>query len=240
MYKNFIFDLYGTLIDIHTDEDSSIFLKSCSDFLRAFGCNYSAQEFGSTYRKLVDKEAKSISGTEFAEIDLYKVFHQMISDKIEGDADKLVPYFMRFFRLNSTEYLRLYPEIISILEFLKKNGKHVYLLSNAQAGFTLPELKDTGIYDYFDDIFISSIEGYKKPSAEFMKRLLAKHKLEISESIMVGNDWYCDVAVADAVGMDSFYVHTDISPELTGKETASYLKLTGEPLTLSDFTALVK
>lgn len=28
MYENYIFDLYGTLIDIHTDESSKNFLRS--------------------------------------------------------------------------------------------------------------------------------------------------------------------------------------------------------------------
>lgn len=37
MYENYIFDLYGTLIDIHTDESSKNFFKKYAKWLRNQG-----------------------------------------------------------------------------------------------------------------------------------------------------------------------------------------------------------
>lgn len=34
-YQNFVFDLYGTLVDIRTDEEQPSFWRSCSRYL---GC----------------------------------------------------------------------------------------------------------------------------------------------------------------------------------------------------------
>lgn len=42
-----------------------------------------------------------------------------------------------------------------MLEALKKKGKKIYLLSNAQRIFTEYEMHTLGIAKYFDDIFIS-------------------------------------------------------------------------------------
>ena len=37
MYQNYIFDLYGTLVDIHTDEYSKNFFKKYAKWLRKQG-----------------------------------------------------------------------------------------------------------------------------------------------------------------------------------------------------------
>lgn len=45
MYQNYIFDLYGTLIDIHTDEHSKNFLKSMPSGLESKGFILSGNYF---------------------------------------------------------------------------------------------------------------------------------------------------------------------------------------------------
>ena len=109
--------------------------------------------------------------------------------------------------------IKLYPNTLKVLKALKDAGKKVYLLSNAQRVFTWQELTGTGIVDYFDDIFISSDEGCKKPDVAFYKKLIDKHGLNITESVMIGNDSTTDISGASKLGMDAFYVRTAISPE---------------------------
>ena len=48
--KNYIFDLYGTLIDIHTDEQSLSFWKKLCVYLNERGYSYKeiAEELGTT------------------------------------------------------------------------------------------------------------------------------------------------------------------------------------------------
>lgn len=41
-YENYIFDLYGTLIDIHTDEEEKALWKALAKFYRAHGAFYFA------------------------------------------------------------------------------------------------------------------------------------------------------------------------------------------------------
>ena len=47
----------------------------------------------------------------------------------------------QFFRILSTEYIRLYDGAKELLAALRETGKKVYLLSNAQRIFTAYELK---------------------------------------------------------------------------------------------------
>lgn len=121
----------------------------------------------------------------------------------------------QFFRIYSTKYIKLYEGTIEILEYLKEKGKKIYLLSNAQQIFTEYEVKMLGIYDYFDGIVFSSDESCRKPSKMFYNVLFERYQLDKKESVMIGNDWISDIEGAKKFGIDSVYLHTNISPQDT-------------------------
>ena len=99
------------------------------------------------------------------------------------------------------------------LEELRRQGVHLYMLSNAQSCFTIPELRRLGLLDgFFDGIFLSSDFGSKKPFPAFFHAALAQAGLSCSEVLMVGNDPDADIRGADAVGMKSRYIHSWQSP----------------------------
>ena len=47
-----------------------------------------------------------------------------------------------------------------------------------------------------------------KPEKAFMELLMKEEKLDPKESVMVGNEFKCDIAVALRYGMDSIYLNT--------------------------------
>ena len=49
MYQNIIFDLYGTLVDIKTDESKQTFWEELSLFLSYNGAKYSYYELRNRY-----------------------------------------------------------------------------------------------------------------------------------------------------------------------------------------------
>ena len=51
----------------------------------------------------------------------------------------------------------------------------------------------------------------QKALSDFFERLMNEYGLKSSESIMIGNDESADIAGACHVGMDSLYIHTEIS-----------------------------
>ena len=122
------------------------------------------------------------------------------------------------FRKASTQFIELYDGVIDLLESLKKAGKNIYLLSNAQRCFTYPEMCELGIVDYFDGILISSDCSCSKPQPQFFERLLKRYHLKKDESIMIGNDCISDMLGAKKAGIDSLYIHQEISTPLEGKK----------------------
>ncbi len=213
MYKNFIFDLYGTLIDIRTDEWSDEFWDDFAEWMTENEMSYSGKELHRIYDEEIKRLEKKATGYDFPEIDLLPVFKTICLKRKTSITDEEVWEAGENFRKISTKMIRLYPNTLKVLKELKKLGKNVYLLSNAQRVFTWQELESMGIAKYFDDIFISSDAGCKKPDTAFYKKLMDKHNLAVEECIMIGNDSTSDIAGANAVGMDAFYVRTEISPE---------------------------
>ena len=216
-YENYIFDLYGTLVDIHTDEEDEKLWEALADFYGKHGADYTSEEIQTNY--LADV-AERLNVSE--EIRVEDVFRHLFAVKgVEAD-DALVLETCRFFRDTSTKYIKLYPWSLPILEKLKAEGKGIYLLSNAQRSFTEHELDVLGLTKYFDVIMISSDCGVKKPNLMFFKMLMKRCGLHGKECLFVGNDEICDIFGAKKAGMDTFYIHSNCSPEYTGKIKATY------------------
>lgn len=228
MYKNYIFDLYGTLIDIRTNENKPYLWQKVSEFYRFHGADYSPQELKKEYEKLCMEEGKKIQDVEWAEIQIEKVFLKLFEQKgVQADIS-LATHIGEMFRILSTKYLRVYDGVIDFLEELKEKGKKIYLLSNAQYIFTIPEMKALKIYDYFDGIVISSTEECKKPDPKFFDIVINRYNLKKEESIMIGNDSITDIKGAHDSGLKSLYIHANISPEIKGELLSDYSIMDGD------------
>ena len=226
MYQNYVFDFYGTLVDIRTDEEKLLLWEKMSEIYSAYGASYTAEELKQEYKYWVQKFTSELP--ENGEPDLRRVFAELFWQKGVSCNSELVQNIGITFRALSREKLNVYNKVKETLQELKNRGKGVYLLSNAQTDFTRPEIAMMGLVEYFDGIFISSEIGYKKPSKIFYEKLLKAYDLDPSTSLMVGNDENADIAGAILMGMDSIYLHTECSPELEGESKATYAVLDGD------------
>ncbi len=222
-YCNYIFDFYGTLVEIHTDENKPAFWKKMAFFFNEKGCFYAWRDLRDAYfRKVKEEEqARAVPGKHI-EIDLERIFFALFEDQgVLADLE-MIEECALLFRRSSTSHIRLYAGAKDLLDTLRKRGKGVFLLSNAQALFTMRELKELGIASCFDDIFLSSMIAYKKPDPSFFDALIQKHHLKKEECLMIGNDLYSDIRGAKDYGMDSFYIRSRISPKESMKMEATY------------------
>lgn len=109
-----------------------------------------------------------------------------------------------------------------MLEQFCEAGKKVYLLSNAQRIFTEYEMRKLDLIKYFDGILISSDYKTKKPDRRFFDALIATYDIVPDKTLFVGNDSRSDIKGAQAVGFDTFYVKSNISPMGDMAEDATY------------------
>ncbi len=232
MFQNYIFDLYGTLIDIRTDEESPVLWKKISVFYGYRGAIYSPEEFMLKYKEFCKEEKEHLKAAhpeqKYVDINLTKIFHRLYAFKNVDASMELCALTANVFRCYSTKFIRLYDGVTELLEALKKNGKKVFLLSNAQHDFTVPEIRMLGLEKYFDDIIISSDVKCRKPDPHMYEILFSRHNLKKDESIMIGNDFQSDIESAFNFGIKSLYIHQKISPPIKGKLKSNWSIMDGK------------
>lgn len=230
MYRNYIFDLYGTLVDINTNEQKPSLWKNMALIYSMNGASYTPSELKKSYFKYLNEQIEAVPKEKYTtnpEPKIELVFQKLFAAKGAECSAELVNATGKTFRALSMKYVRLYDGAIELLDAIHEHGGKVYLLSNAQRIFTEPEIRMLGIYEKFDDIMISSDEGCAKPDINFYKCILDKHGLNPKESIMIGNDYITDIQGSFKAGMDSLYLHTNISPKIKGDCPAKYKIMSG-------------
>lgn len=213
MYKNYIFDLYGTLIDIKTDEVKDELWEKMSIFYSFYGANYDPDDFRTKYFKFITKMTEVTGDPLIVEIDLEDIFFQLFKKKKVKPKKKVVREAARIFRLLSLEKLGLYPYTLQVLNELKDAGKKLYILTNAQSCFTRNELVALGLDGLFDGAYISSEIGIKKPSADAFNNVMKENNLDPKKTIMIGNEYGTDIKGANNIGIDSIFIKSNIVNE---------------------------
>ena len=240
MYKNYIFDLYGTLIDINTDEWCDDLWKKMAILYGYKGAHYTYDELNDEYLNLVSLEKVAVRKRhpEYSVVDIKieKVFKKLFTQKGVKVTKAQVAFVAEAFRCYSTKYIKLYDGVIDLLDTLKAKGKKIYLLSNAQRYFTENELNMLGLTEYFDGICISSDEECSKPDSCYYKTLFDRYGLKKSESIMIGNDYISDIGGAAHFGIDSLYIHQSISPDIEGELRSTYTVMDGDVYKIKKLT----
>ena len=213
-YTDLIFDLYGTLVDIHTEESDAVWEKTAIYF-GFYGAHYTGPELKRAFdAAIAAREAKAGQSYEcFPDIPFETVMAQLFQDRgVTEDSERLGVNAAQLFRILSFDYIRLYPDVPDALALLRAKGFRLWLLSNAQQVFTAYELRHLGLGEQLDGIFLSSDYRCRKPDSRFFRALLESRQLDPGKCLMIGNDRQTDIAGAAALGLATLYMHTGMTP----------------------------
>lgn len=202
-YSYALFDLYGTLLDIHTGEEDPGLWEDFYCYLASRLADWHGNRVESpalASAPALEEDLKMRQGEELAcreasdpsaapeeiEIDLEPVYRKTLADfgfdlglgYDEREIHSLISDAAVFFRRRSRSRLEVFPQAVDLLARLRQEGVMTVLASNAQLLFTEQELEP--LKDSFDRIFISSQIGFKKPSPRFFGRIL--DSLPLSEN----------------------------------------------------------
>ena len=125
-YQNFVFDLYGTLVDIRTEEGQPSFWRSCSRYLGMQGVHYEPgvlrQKYEQGVKALEEQKRLELPQGAEPEIDIGAVFGALYRDAgVEAD-QRTIADFARTFRLLSLKRLKLFPGVVRLLDAIHENG----------------------------------------------------------------------------------------------------------------------
>ena len=216
-YQHCIFDLYGTLVDIHTDERSPRLWVRMAELYGRNGAVFQPGELRDSYFRLVGElegggQLRQDAHEAHPEIQVEQVFRRLYAERGVEAGGELIRRTGLAFRKHSTEYLRLYEGAAELLRILRVRGCGVWLLSNAQGLFTRWELGRLGLDGLFDGVYLSSDYGCKKPDRRFFQALLQERGIDPAQAVMIGNDGICDIQGASAVGLSTVYIRSNLSP----------------------------
>ncbi|MBU8916924.1 HAD family hydrolase [Bacillus sp. FJAT-29953] len=191
MIKALLFDLDGTMLD----RDASV--------QKFIGNQYER------FKKWTGHIPKEIYISRFIELDCRgyvwkdRVYKELISELYINNIkwELLLEDYLGNFKNHCVPF----PNIISMLEVLKKRRIKLGIITNGKGQFQLDNIRALGIEKFFDTILISEWEGIKKPDPEIFYRALRKLQVLTQESIYVGDHPENDVQAARNLGMKAIW-----------------------------------
>ena len=132
MYKNYVFDLYGTLVDIRTNEYKSYLWKKMSEFYGFYEAHYTPAELKKAFHQcIIDEEIMlyekmknraGIKDKSDIEIQMENVFMRLFEQKGVKADKALAIHAGQMFRVISMKFENVYDGVFDFLESLKKAG----------------------------------------------------------------------------------------------------------------------
>ncbi|MDA8126423.1 MAG: HAD family hydrolase [Deltaproteobacteria bacterium] len=219
-----LFDLYGTLVDIETDESLEEVYRGIAHFLTYQGIRTHRREVRDDYYRIM-KDQKGACPEECPEIDVERIWNAFLAEQgcPEGPEKKrLALTLAQLHRALSRKRLQLYPDVKRVLDELRK-AYPLGLVSDAQPCYALPEMKALGVDGYFDPIVISADFGYRKPDRRLIEKALGIMQRLPTEVIFVGNDMYRDVYGAQRLGLKTLFLDSNQGAKSHGDVTPDYV-----------------
>ncbi len=232
MITTILFDIYGTLIDIVTDEGDIQAYDALSKWLEYKYIYLSADQIKWLYheefvRRLGLEEDRTRAETDifksiinefesrlsehkelYPDADVREVFKSIIlkfTTRTPEELSHLSSDLAHLFRASTRKRIFLYPTVKPSLDQMQKKYR-LGIVSNAQEAFTMPELALYDLARYFETIVLSSEVGVKKPNSRIFTRALSDLKVKPEETVFVGNDMFADMMGASRLGMKTIYI----------------------------------
>ena len=222
--KGILFDLYGTLIDIETDESMEEIYRGIAHYLTYHGVYLHRWEVRDRYYRIM-KQQKELCGEECPEIDVEAIWNSFLRQegiKAAPARRRLALTLAHLYRGISRKRLQLYPGVKMALDELRP-AYRMALVSDAQPCYALPEIKAVGLGGYFDPVIISAHYGFRKPDKRLTEKALDLMKLTAAEVICVGNDMYRDIYGANRLGIRTIFVDSNQGDKVHENATPDYI-----------------
>ncbi|ABN58111.1 MULTISPECIES: HAD family hydrolase [Methanoculleus] len=200
-----LFDCYGTLIDVLTDEGDIETYRCLSRWLIYQGVRIAPEDLQDLYTGGV-REAIERAGGPYSEVRVEEVFAGICAEHAvwKIDTKRLGIESARAFRAASLRRLGVIERTRELLDLFgaKKTG----VVSNGQRVFSEREMRALGLYDRLGFVIFSSDLGYQKPDDRIYAAALERMRLSAPEVLFIGDNAENDVDAPRRFGMQALHV----------------------------------
>lgn len=170
-FKNYLFDLDGTLTDPGVGIRNSL--------------KYALNKFG-----IVPPSDELLN--EFIGPPLKESFKKYFGVN-DGDAQLLLQYYREYFGVKGYLENKLYPDTEIVLRSIKEQGGRVYLATSKPEIYAFKIIEHFHLSEYFDGMAGNDTEETRCAKDDVIRYLLGISKIDTKDTVMVGDRIY-DVA----------------------------------------------
>ena len=205
-YDLIIFDLGSTLIKYENRPWEELGLMGCENAVpalkKATGREVKAEKLWCEFRDTINSMFIS-DGEDFTEINLVEATSRILSNLGFIISDGLPQEFIDAYYRPTGDQISLIPGARAIISKLKKAGAKIGLVSNTifPAEYHRSEMRDFGIFDYFDFTIFSSEEKIRKPNKKIYHKALSLADSAPESALFIGDRLVEDVGGPQSVGM---------------------------------------
>ncbi len=155
---------------------------------------------------LLLRNHKPVSKKRYLEIFTFPVIDYYIKSGFvfpEDNFEELANFFIKSYKEKSKD-CKLFDDVISTLEALKKSGKHLFILSASEKTMLIKQLKMYGIYDYFDAV-LGKDNIYAEGKSEIGIAFMKEHNFSKDKCVFVGDTLH-DEETAKEMGIKCYLV----------------------------------
>ena len=198
MKKTFwLMDADMTLFDFKKAE-AAAFRTSCLHF----GLDVGKEEYA-VYHRINDDLWKQLEKGEVTQAELRILRFEQLKEALGVQFDAAEMNRMYSHQLGEGCYL--FPQALSIMQYLKRCGK-VCILTNGIADVQKRRLSLSGLSRYVDALVISQEEGISKPDARIVERALERLGCtDKAQAVIVGDSLSSDMLAAKNARVDGIW-----------------------------------
>lgn len=201
MNKAVFFDIDDTLYD--TSDFARLARRAALNAMIDAGLPLSTDEAYSMLREIIKDKGSN-----------YDKHFNILTRQVFGEEKPLlIALGMITYHNVKFALLRLFPDTIPTLIYLKSRGYHLGVISNGITIKQWEKLIRLGLHHFFDEVITSEEVGVEKPDEKIFMEALDRMGCKAERSIMIGNKFSEDIIGALNVGMDAILVNSKLTPE---------------------------
>jgi HAD superfamily hydrolase (TIGR01549 family) len=232
IFKLILFDLGGTLINYENSSWTELGRLGCIEGAKyikeALNFEINVEKLDAKLHSAVGRMIQSQNNSDL-ELDLVdltgKTLKEFGIDITDGLPEKFIAAYYRPIR----EQITLVPYAREILSKIKSAGMKIGLVSNTifPADYHRFEMREFGLYEYFDFALFSSEEKIRKPGKEIFFRAIKLAETDPQDSVFIGDRLAEDVGGPQSIGIKAilkYYDGRDYSADIKPFETVRDLR----------------
>lgn len=220
--KHIFFDLDNTLWDFNSNSENSL-----HQLFNEFGLRTEFHDFLIFHhiykyhnkRMWIAYNQGNIKKDEL----IYKRFYYTLKEKGINDKELATDMGEAYLEVSACQ-TKLFPNTLETLNILKSKGYICHIITNGFTNIQTKKIKNCSLDNIIETITCSEEAGCSKPQKGIFELALSKGMANISDSIMVGDDYKTDIQ--GAINMNMQAIHLDNSPEWDKNEHPTISSIT--------------